>query len=52
MSLDQLYFSRPIPKYSNYKTPIKNLYLCGSGAHPGKDALLFEHATGNFKVVE
>ncbi|PAV77815.1 hypothetical protein WR25_01371 isoform A [Diploscapter pachys] len=35
MSLDQLYFSRPIPKYSNYKTPIKNLYLCGSGAHPG-----------------
>ncbi|CAG2186099.1 Pyridine nucleotide-disulfide oxidoreductase domain-containing protein 2 [Mytilus edulis] len=35
MSLDQLYTSRPITKLSNYKCPIKGLYLCGSGAHPG-----------------
>ncbi|KHJ77367.1 hypothetical protein OESDEN_23013 [Oesophagostomum dentatum] len=35
MSLDQLYFTRPISRYSNYKTPIKGLLLCGSGAHPG-----------------
>ncbi|XP_063818360.1 pyridine nucleotide-disulfide oxidoreductase domain-containing protein 2 isoform X2 [Pseudophryne corroboree] len=35
MSLDQLYFARPIPKFSNYRTPISGLYLCGSGAHPG-----------------
>ncbi|XP_041065773.1 pyridine nucleotide-disulfide oxidoreductase domain-containing protein 2 [Carcharodon carcharias] len=35
MSLDQLYMTRPLPSYSNYRSPIKGLYLCGSGAHPG-----------------
>ncbi|XP_062988552.1 pyridine nucleotide-disulfide oxidoreductase domain-containing protein 2 isoform X2 [Elgaria multicarinata webbii] len=35
MSLDQLYFARPVPSYSNYRSPIRGLYLCGSGAHPG-----------------
>ncbi|MEE6486246.1 hypothetical protein FKM82_014554 [Ascaphus truei] len=35
MSLDQLYFARPVPGFSNYRSPIKGLYLCGSGAHPG-----------------
>jgi len=35
MSLDQLYFSRPAAQFGNYRTPLKNLYLCGSGAHPG-----------------
>lgn len=35
MSMDQLYWCRPIANYGNYRTPIKGLYLCGSGAHPG-----------------
>lgn len=35
MTLDQLFFMRPVPKYANFKTPIRKLYLCGSGAHPG-----------------
>ncbi|XP_051055826.1 pyridine nucleotide-disulfide oxidoreductase domain-containing protein 2 isoform X3 [Phodopus roborovskii] len=35
MSLDQLYFARPVPQYSGYRCPIQGLYLCGSGAHPG-----------------
>ncbi|XP_056385026.1 pyridine nucleotide-disulfide oxidoreductase domain-containing protein 2 [Hyla sarda] len=35
MSLDQLYFSRPVPGFANYKTPIPGLYMCSSGAHPG-----------------
>jgi phytoene dehydrogenase-like protein len=35
MSLDQLLVMRPIPGWSRYTTPVKNLYLCGSGAHPG-----------------
>ncbi|MBB5252861.1 phytoene dehydrogenase-like protein [Sulfurisphaera ohwakuensis] len=35
MTPDQLYFFRPLIGYSNYRTPIKNLYLCGSGTHPG-----------------
>lgn len=32
---DQLYNFRPAAGYSDYRMPIKNLYLCGSGAHPG-----------------
>lgn len=36
MSLDQLYFTRPAPSYSTYQSPVPGLYLCGSGAHPGK----------------
>ena len=33
--LDQFLFMRPIPGWSNYKTPIEGLYLCGSGVHAG-----------------
>lgn len=39
MSLDQLYFLRPAPGWSHYHTPIRGLYLCGSGAHPGGGVL-------------
>jgi len=35
MSLDQLFFLRPVPQAGTYRTPIRRLYLCGSGAHPG-----------------
>lgn len=35
MSPDQLFCFRPIPGYANYRSPIHNLYLCGSGTHPG-----------------
>jgi phytoene dehydrogenase-like protein len=35
MALDQVFFMRPIPGRSRYRSPIRNLYLCGSGTHPG-----------------
>ena len=35
LSFDQLFFNRPVPGWAQYRTPIKNLYLCGSAAHPG-----------------
>ena len=35
MDLDQLFFMRPAAGWANYRTPIRNLYLCGSGTHPG-----------------
>ncbi|XP_067092411.1 pyridine nucleotide-disulfide oxidoreductase domain-containing protein 2 [Osmerus mordax] len=35
MSLDQLYLARPLPSFSDYRSPIRGLYLCGSGSHPG-----------------
>jgi phytoene dehydrogenase-like protein len=33
--LDQLFFMRPIPGWSDHRTPIGGLYLCGSGVHGG-----------------
>ncbi len=33
--LDQILSMRPHPKAAQYRTPIQNLYMCGSGAHPG-----------------
>jgi len=35
MALDQIFFMRPVPGWARYGTPIENLYLCGSGTHPG-----------------
>ncbi|XP_056006533.1 pyridine nucleotide-disulfide oxidoreductase domain-containing protein 2-like [Ostrea edulis] len=35
MSLDQLFMCRPTSQMSNYRAPIRGLYLGGSGAHPG-----------------
>ncbi|XP_068183248.1 pyridine nucleotide-disulfide oxidoreductase domain-containing protein 2-like [Antennarius striatus] len=35
MTLDQLYLARPLPCVSDYRSPVKGLYLCGSGSHPG-----------------
>src|SRR5881227_845200 len=35
LSLEQLFFLRPVPGWAQYRTPIKNLYLCGSATHPG-----------------
>ena len=35
LSLDQLYSLRPMLGYADYRTPIKGLYQCGSGTHPG-----------------
>lgn len=35
MSLNQLFFLRPVATYAQYRTPIRGLYLCGAAAHPG-----------------
>jgi phytoene dehydrogenase-like protein len=35
LRLEQLFFMRPVPGWSQYRTPIDGLYLCGAGAHPG-----------------
>ena len=35
LSLDQMFSTRPQPGYADYRMPVKGLYLCGSGAHPG-----------------
>jgi phytoene dehydrogenase-like protein len=35
MTVDQLYSLRPLAGWARYRTPIRRLYLCGSGTHPG-----------------
>jgi phytoene dehydrogenase-like protein len=35
LSLEQLFFLRPVPGYARFRTPVENLYLCGSATHPG-----------------
>lgn len=35
LSLEQLFFLRPMPGWAYYRTPIANLYMCGSATHPG-----------------
>jgi phytoene dehydrogenase-like protein len=35
MTPDRLWINRPLPELSKYRTPVKNLYLCGSSTHPG-----------------
>jgi phytoene dehydrogenase-like protein len=35
MSLDQLWSARPVLGHGDYRSPVKGLYMCGSGTHPG-----------------
>jgi phytoene dehydrogenase-like protein len=35
LTLDQLFSARPVLGHANYRTPVRGLYLCGAGAHPG-----------------
>jgi phytoene dehydrogenase-like protein len=35
LTLEQLFFLRPVPGWAQYRTPIRNLYMCGSATHPG-----------------
>jgi phytoene dehydrogenase-like protein len=35
MSLDQMFFFRPLPELASYRTPLPGLYLTGASTHPG-----------------
>jgi phytoene dehydrogenase-like protein len=35
LTLEQLFFLRPVPGWAQYTTPIQSLYMCGSATHPG-----------------
>lgn len=49
LSLDQLFFMRPVPGWAKYRTPIKNLYLCAAGTHPGGGVM---GASGRLAALE
>jgi len=35
MAFDQLFTLRPVRGHADYRTPVRDLYLCGAGTHPG-----------------
>jgi len=35
LSLEQLFLNRPVPGYARFRTPVRDLWLCGSATHPG-----------------
>ena len=35
LTLEQLFFARPVPGWAQYNTPIRSLWMCGSATHPG-----------------
>jgi phytoene dehydrogenase-like protein len=35
LSLEQLFFNRPVPGHARFRTPVRDLWLCGSSTHPG-----------------
>jgi phytoene dehydrogenase-like protein len=35
LSLQQMFFLRPVPAWAKYRTPLAGLYQCGAGTHPG-----------------
>ena len=35
LTLEQLFFLRPVPGWARHRTPVDNFYLCGSSTHPG-----------------
>ena len=39
MTLNQLFFLRPVVGWAGYRTPVRGLYLCGAAAHPGGGVL-------------
>jgi phytoene dehydrogenase-like protein len=49
LSLEQLFFLRPVPGWAHYRTPVKGLYMCGSATHPGGGIM---GAPGRLAAVE
>jgi phytoene dehydrogenase-like protein len=49
LTLDQLFFLRPVAGWAKYRTPLKNLYMCGSCTHPGGGVMA---ASGRLAALE
>jgi phytoene dehydrogenase-like protein len=49
LSLEQLFFLRPVAGWARYRTPVRHLYMCGSATHPGGGIM---GAPGRLAAVE
>jgi phytoene dehydrogenase-like protein len=52
LSLEQLFFLRPVPGWARYRTPIRNLYMCGSATHPGGGIMAAPGRLGALEVLK
>jgi phytoene dehydrogenase-like protein len=51
-ALDQLFIFRPVLGWAQYRTPIKGLYLCGSGTHPGGGVTGVPGSTASGEIIK
>ncbi|HLL77658.1 MAG TPA: NAD(P)/FAD-dependent oxidoreductase [Pyrinomonadaceae bacterium] len=51
LTLEQLFFLRPAPGWAQYRTPVKNLYMCGSATHPGGGIMGASGRNGAEKIL-
>jgi phytoene dehydrogenase-like protein len=49
LSLEQLFFLRPVPGWARYRTPLRGLYMCGAATHPGGGIMA---ASGRLAALE
>ena len=49
LTLDQLFFLRPVPGWAKYRTPVQGLYMCGACTHPGGGVMA---ASGRLAALE
>ncbi len=49
LSLEQLFFLRPVPGWARFRTPIRSLYMCGAATHPGGGIMA---ASGRLAALE
>lgn len=52
LTLEQLFFLRPAPGWAQYRTPIRNLYMCGSATHPGGGIMGASGRNGALKILD
>jgi len=52
LALDQFFTMRPLLDWARYNTPIQNLYLCGSGTHPGAGLTAAQALTRRVRVLK
>ena len=52
LTLEQLFFNRPVPGWSRFQTPLDNLWLAGSSTHPGGGIMGANGRLAALKVLE
>jgi phytoene dehydrogenase-like protein len=52
LTLEQLFFLRPAPGWAQYRTPVRNLFMCGSATHPGGGIMGAPGRNAAFRILK